>query len=114
LLALARAQAPGACQLTSAGIYSGGDVVQRVKELQARATCHACATNVPPAWHVPAAFSALRLLTRVRLPRAPTQPHIKVVMMEDVETGLSQIASALGLGATADVKVKTEDWPFAD
>ncbi len=59
-------------------------------------------------------LSALRLLTRMHVARAPSQPHIKVVMMEDVETGLSQIASALGLGATADVKVKTEDWPFAD
>ena len=34
--------------------------------------------------------------------------------MEDVEEGLSQIASALGLPSAADVKCKTEDWPFAD
>ena len=33
---VARAQAPGACHLTRVGAYGGGDVVSRVRELQAR------------------------------------------------------------------------------
>jgi hypothetical protein len=37
-----RAQAPGACQLTKEGVYTGGDVVQRVQELQARALPGPC------------------------------------------------------------------------
>ena len=32
----AAAQAPGACQRTQMGVYAGNDVVQRVKEMQAR------------------------------------------------------------------------------
>ena len=43
-----------------------------------------------------------------------SQPEIKVVMMEDVDTGISAIARELGLGPVTDVKRNTADWPFAD
>ena len=89
--------APGACQLTRMGAYGGGDVVSRVRELQAR----------PPAL-APRASCALTC----RRPRP--QPHIKVVMLDNVDRGLGQIAKELGLGPVQDVKRNTEDWPFVD
>ena len=42
------------------------------------------------------------------------QPHLQVVDITDVHSGLSTLATALGLEPVADIKARTEDWPFVD
>ena len=99
----AAVQAPGACQRTQLGVYAGHDVVQRVKEMQAR--LRSALTRTTSVFCVCASADA----------PAPRQPHIKVVLMDrGVEHGLSAIASALGLPPVGDVARNTADWPFAD
>lgn len=48
------------------------------------------------------------------------QPHIKIIEVSDVSRAISLMSQALGPGlmkcssASKNVKVRTEDWPFAD
>ena len=42
------------------------------------------------------------------------QPHMKVVDINDVGSGLSILAKELGLAPVADIKAMTADWPFVD
>jgi len=94
------------------GVYAGHDVVQRVKQMQARAWAVLGTIGLGA---VADAARACAWFADASRACAWAQPHIKVVMMDrGVEHGLSEIASALGLPPVADVAPNSADWPFVD